>query len=297
VLALARRLGAAMRRERPRAVFVVSYYDVSGYAYVLAAAREGIASVDLQHGVAGRYNLAYADWPARPGGWRLLPRWFWTWTDADARLLRHWAGSAPDAAHRAVCGGHPFLQAWRDGLLAPDAATGAALQRLLAAAGPRQRVLVTLQPHLVNATDLAPLVDAWRHRPDVAWWLRLHPMALQDRAPLQALLDAQGVHDADVDTASALPLPLLLSQAGVHATHSSSAFIEAQALGLRSIVWSRYGAELAEDAVADGSTHVALDGAAFAQALDALRSAPAAHADAAAPSMAQALRTILELAQ
>lgn len=296
VVTLADSLRGAMRRERPRAVFVVSYYDVAGYAYLLAAAREGIDSVDLQHGVAGRYNMAYADWPVREGGWRLLPRWFWTWTEADARVVRGWAGCADTAAHRVVCGGHPFLQAWDDGIFVPEVAMVTALQRLLDSAGTRLRVLVTLQPHLVNPTDLAPLVDVWRRRPDVTWWLRLHPMAPQDRAPLEELLREQGVRHANVDDASALPLPLLLSHAGVHATHSSSTFIEARALGLPTIVWSRYGAELAEDTVAEGSTRVALDGAAFAQALDAVGSAPTARSEPA-PSMERALRTILERAQ
>lgn len=293
IKALARRVGAAMQQERPRAVFVVGYYDVGGYAYVLAAARQGIASVDLQHGVAGRFNLAYADWPPEARQWRLLPRWFWTWTEADAGLVRQWADPHADAPVRAVCGGHPFLQAWRDGDMDPGPAAQSDLRALLDAAQQRCRVLVTLQPHLVNPSDLAPLIEAWRLRPDTAWWLRLHPMGLHDRAALLAMLVQHGVRHADVDVATRLPLPLLLAHAQVHATHSSSTFIEAQASGLCSIVWSRYGAELAEDAVAQGDVSVALDGASFTKALDA-----AGRRDGTpgppAPSALSALRSILE---
>ena len=293
---LAAKLERRMRLEQVRAVFVVSYYDVSGYAFVLAAARAGILSVDVQHGVAGRYNPAYARWPlARTGETILLPRCFWTWTESDSTVIADWAPRHGRSARRAVCGGHPFLEAWRVGELFLEGPMQQSLERLLASAGGRTRVLVTLQPNLTHADALAPLTSAFREAADTVWWLRLHPMALAERAAIEALLHRHGVVHWDIDTATALPLPALLPHASVHATHSSSAVLEAEALGIRSIVWSVYGAELAEDAVARGIASVALDGASFRACLEGVALQATADSDLRPNPATQALRTILEM--
>lgn len=289
-LRLARLIEHRLRLERVRAVFIVSFYDVAGYAYCLAAARAGVISIDVQHGMTGRYHMAYSRWPAAQAPWRLLPRWFWTWTNADAAMIEAWAG--PDS-HRAVCGGHPYLDAWRDGSLSLDAAMTRSLQALRERTGERTPVLVTLQPNLVHEQALAPLLWAMARCKNAFWWLRLHPMGLNDRAALEALLASKGIDGFDIETATVLPLPVVLGHARMHATHSSSAFIEAAALGMPSIVWSAYGAELAEDAVAEGSTHPALDGPALAALVDSGVTVAAFPASVTTRGR-DALRTILE---
>jgi hypothetical protein len=254
-LRLADRVERRLRDERVRAVFIVSYYDVAGYAFTLAAARAGVPSVDVQHGVAGRYHMAYDRWPSRH--WRLLPRWFWTWTDSDAAVIAAWA---PAGAHRALRGGHPFLDAWREGQLTLASDLQPRLEALLARSGACTRILVTLQPQLVHAQALEPLLQAMARCRNAFWWLRLHPMGLGDRDALEGLLSSMGIAAFDIDVATALPLPALLPLAHLHATHSSSTFIEAATLGVVSVLWSEYGAELAEGAIADGSAHFAADG-------------------------------------
>ena len=246
-------------------------------------------SVDVQHGVTGRFHMAYAQWPATQAPWRLLPRWFWTWTDDDAALIEAWA---PRGSHRAVCGGHPYLDAWRDGTLSLDATMAQSLQALRVRTAERTPVLVTLQPNLVHEQALAPLLWAMANGTTVFWWLRLHPMGLQDRPALEALLANRGIKAFDIDSSTALPLPVVLGHAYVHATHSSSAFIEAAALGIPSIVWSQYGAELAERAIADGTTRQALDGPSLAALVESGMAAKASAS--AAPRGEDALRTILK---
>lgn len=293
VLRLARRIEPCLRREQVRALFIVGFYDVSGYAFTLAAARAGVPSVDIQHGVTGRYHLGYASWPRRRQPWRLLPRWFWTWTETDAALIAQWAD---ESAHAAVCGGHPFLDAWDEGHLRLDSAQQARLDGLVADSAGSLPVLVTLQPNLVHPAALQPLLDAMHQCREATWWLRLHPMSLGERAALEALLAVRGVGRWEIDRSTQLPLPALLARAGAHATHSSSTFIEAAAMGVPSIVWSPYGVELAEDDVRAGSTHAALDGTAFAQRLNVLAQSPSRPRAAAAKAGSAALRRILETA-
>jgi hypothetical protein len=290
VLSLSERLERVMRDERARAVFVVSFYDVAGYAYTLAAARAGIPSVDVQHGVTGQHHLAYAHWPAALMPWRLLPQWFWTWTDADASVIEAWASNG---THRAIHGGNPFMDAWREGVLEIDATQQWRLQALRECTGSRKPVLVTLQPGLMHAEALEPLLTAMKQSKNTYWWLRLHPMSLGGRPQLEALLASLNISNFDIDSATAIPLPALLPKCALHATHSSSAFIEAAALNIPSVVWSRYGAELAEGAIAEGSTHAALDGPSLAALVD---SGVAIATTSASESTRgrDALRTILE---
>jgi hypothetical protein len=289
VLGLAGRLERSLREDKVRAVFIVSFYDVAGYAYTLAAARAGIPSADVQHGVTGRYHLAYARWPTSRLPWRLLPRWFWTWTAEDAAVIEQWASPG---AHRAVWGGNPFLDAWREGTLDIDSNMRLQLKKLEAAAGTRTPVLVTLQPGLTHAKALAPLLEAMASCKTAFWWLRLHPMSLNSKPELEALLNLHGIEGFEIDSSTALPLPALLSKCALHATHSSSVFIEASAMGKPSIIWSQYGAELAESALAKGSARLALDGPSLAALVES--GITTEESMGAAPRGRAALHTILE---
>lgn len=298
VLSLASTLAKRMRRERVRAVFVVGYYDVGGYAYVLAASRAGATSIDVQHGVTGDLNMAYADWNVEPaGGLALLPRYFWCWSDDDARVIERWGGSHAPATRKAFVGGHPFLEAWRTGSIRLPADAQQALDRLLISAEGRTPVLVTLQPHLTAEESLAPLLQSWLRQPKVAWWLRLHPLATDDRACIEALLTSHGVTHWNITEASSLPLPVLLRHSAAHATHSSSTVIEAELLGIPSVVWSDYGEQLFEAHIRRGvATHVS-DGDAFVRALTERCETSHRSIDASEPSrLPSALHTILKAA-
>lgn len=295
IVRLAHVIEHRMRCEQVRCVFVVGYYDVAGYAYLLAAARIGIPSVDIQHGVTGPLHMGYAQWNVHPtGGFRLLPSWFWTWTPADAAVIDAWARHS-GMAHRALCGGNPFLEAWRSGEIAIDETMRGDADRLLQASTGRTRVLVTLQINLASPAALAPLLAAIEALPDVAWWLRLHPMALADQPLIEEMLRDCRARHWNIAQATALPLPVLLRHADVHATHSSSAVVEAAAFDVPSIVWSGYGAEFFEDMIASGTAELARDAAQFARALARLSARRSARAMPAPDRRIAALKTLLQL--
>lgn len=285
VLSLASTLAARMRREQVKAVFVVGYYDVGGYAYVLAANRAGAASIDVQHGVTGDLNMAYADWHVQPAqGFALLPAHFWCWTDEDARVVQRWATMPGTARQQTVVGGHPFMEAWRTGAMRLQGQAQQLLDQLQADAGGRPAVLVTLQPHLTSPAALAPLLQTWQRQPDVAWWLRLHPLAADDRAAIEELLVSHGVSHWNIEAATALPLPILLREAAMHATHSSSTVIEAELLDIPSVVWSDYGEQLFEAHIRRGAAIRVTDGDGFLHALTDRQRAPVGSPATTAPS-------------
>jgi hypothetical protein len=298
VLSLASTLASRMRRERVRAVFVVCYYDVAGYAYVLAAHRAGAASVDVQHGVTGNLNLAYAEWNFEPAaGLTLLPSHFWSWSDEDAEVVKQWAGSHHQKKHCAIVGGHPFIEAWRSGTMRLPAASQEALERLREGAEGRPAILVTLQPNLTSEEFLAPLLQVWRQRPRAVWWLRLHPMAPDKRACIEALLASHSVSHWNVTEATSLPLPVLLREATLHATHSSSAVIEAAFLDVPSVIWSTRGEELFESHIRNGIAIRVAGGDDFLRALTNQRKTSGLRSAAPVPPrLLCALQAILQVA-
>lgn len=265
-----------MRVERPQAVFIVGYYDVSGFAMSAAAALVGIPSVDVQHGITGALHPGYANWQKIPAaGYHLLPSWFWAWSDLDAKCVELWAEST-NGAHAAINAGHPFMDTWRQGGFQLDTAMATQLNQLKQRSEGRTVVLVTLQPQLTQGEAIAPLLDAIAARPDIAWWLRLHPLALTDKTIVEEELIRRGIHCWDVENSTTLPLPILLLNANWHFTHSSSSVIEAAMVGLPSAVWSLYGAQLFEDEINNGFAYAALNGTALTELLSVTRAAPGA---------------------
>jgi hypothetical protein len=298
MLSLASTLASRMRRERVRAVFVVGYYDVAGYAYVLAAHRVGAVSVDVQHGVTGDLNLAYAKWNVEPAaGLALLPSHFWSWSDEDAEVVKQWAGSHHQKKHCAIVGGHPFMEAWKTGTIRLPAASQEALERLRESAEGRPAILVTLQPNLTSEESMAPLLQVWRQQPRAVWWLRLHPMAADKRACIEALLASHSVSHWNITEATSLPLPVVLREATLHATHSSSSVIEAALLDVPSVIWSAYGEELFESHIRNGIAIRVAGGDAFLRALTDQRKTLGLQLAAPVPSrILCALQAILQVA-
>ena len=295
VLRLARAHVRRMIRDKPLAVMLVCWYDVGGYAYVLAGARAGIPVMDVQHGVTGQFHAAYSGWRDLPATvFRLIPTHFWTWTAADAAVIDAW-GSV--AGRRAVCGGHPLMQAWAAGLVPLGDAMNERLSQMLTDAQGRVRVLVTLQPGLLTPESLRPFIEACSSATNVAWWLRLHPMARSDAPSVEELMQGLKVEHWNVSDASDLPLPAVLAVSDVHATHSSSAVIEAEVLDVPSVVWSAYGRDLFEATVAPRLLKVTLTGESLVQALGPrpanVARSPMGEAVESMPQLHEALATFL----
>jgi hypothetical protein len=118
-------------------------------------------------------------------------------------------------------------------------------------------VLVTLQSGLSVTEQLGPLREVIElSGGEWSWWIRLHPAMVESPAAIRQVLMVPGAVVA-VEEPSAMPLYALLPVADVHMTHSSSTVIEAEASGLRSVITSRYGAELFGSQIANGSATVA----------------------------------------
>jgi|GEM_PF-6029909 len=261
MLWLAAILTKRMNNEGVKFVFLVCYYDVVGYAYTLAANRVGALSVDVQHGVTGEFHMAYASWNIRiAADFSLLPKCFWCWSDDEAQIVRNWTAKHPSIKTDAVVGGHPFIQAWHADNIQLPVIVKATLNRLLKSTEGRSPVLVTVQPHLISSDSLAPLLAAWRQQPRVAWWIRLHPAGINDREKIITLLESHDVSCWDIDDVTSLPLPELFRHVCLHITHSSSCVLEAEKMGVKSVLLSQFGAQYFAPQVRRGTAIYAQNG-------------------------------------
>jgi len=237
-----------LRTWRPRLAFQVSYYGVEGMAFALACHRAGIPVVELQHGVQGGLHPAYAHLVVDAGARHpLLPDWFWVWSAWEQDVITSWASPT---RHRVVVGGNPWLAAWQE---TPTPVMREAMARassLQARAGGRPIILVTLQPGLRADEQLEPVRRlADRLGDGHVVWIRLHPVMIAERESIRRAFGGVAV---ELDEPSDLPLPAVLPAADVHVTHSSSTVIDAVGFGVRSVLYSGYGAELFEPLVARG---------------------------------------------
>ena len=67
------------------------------------------------------------------------------------------------------------------------------------------------------------------------FWIRLHPIALDQKGLVSRTLEDHGLRNVDVENATALPLYAILRHMDVHITEFSSVVIEAQAFGVPSV--------------------------------------------------------------
>lgn len=227
-----------LARTRPQVVFIVSYYGNEAMALIRACRRRGIPTVDVQHGVISDTHWAYARWSRLPaGGFDLLPKYFWVWSESEAALIRAWADRSA-GAHAPVVAGNLFLSAWRDGaepFMTTIAERVTAIQHR--APAHLRHVLYTTNGFETPA-QLGVLRDAITRSADrLFWWIRLHPAQLGAR-PLveQALATAKGGYR--IDDAAAIPLYGVLRHMALHVTEMSSVVIEAAQFGVPSVLLS-----------------------------------------------------------
>jgi hypothetical protein len=235
----------------PRVVLSASTVTMERQSVMLAAARQGITSVDVEHGFhapLGPYgNLHFV--PAE--GARTVADWFWTWGKEQAEFLR---GTAlPErTAHRAVVGGNPWSVAQqRLGQNAANSGASPANEDVAQLRPPGKRTaLFCWQPDMIaheSEPRLLPaaLVDAARSVQDRCRLLvRLHPRSRHLIPVFARLLRAAGLSDAEVLVSSTASLRAVLDVADVLITSYSTVAFEGNDVGVPVLICDRLGARM-----------------------------------------------------
>lgn len=219
------------------------YYHPIGMALNLAAYNCSVPSVDIQHGSQGQYHVAYGSWNKLPKkGFELLPKIFWCWNQTDAKSINKWAQRI-GKAHEAIEGGNPLYSIWKD-LENRLHLTYDKNSTFIKKKENEIRILFSLQPMpnflpewFMDVVEKSP--DNWK------WYFRIHPNQLKDKNKIiHKLIDGLVTKKIEVETATKLPLPLLLQHIDVHVTEFSTVVLEAEVLGIQSILIHRNGLDL-----------------------------------------------------
>ncbi|MBL7835049.1 MAG: hypothetical protein JNK18_13910 [Cyclobacteriaceae bacterium] len=210
-----------LRRTKIRKVFLVCFHEEYGYAMCLAGARLGIDSIDIQHGVEGKFHPVYSPYAKIPAnGFELLPKNFWVWDHISFENIEAWK----HPFHK------PFLgkNVWLKYCQFTDIKTSVVIGKPM--------VLFSMQPLDDPLPDML-LRTIQKTCDRYEWFLRLHPRQFSEHGQLLERLDKFGLrNDVEITKGSQEPLPVLLRLAAVHATLWSSVVFEAYDMGVPSIV-------------------------------------------------------------
>lgn len=250
-----------------------NFYSLEGMAFVQAARRRGVPSVDLQHGLQGEHHGAYGRWAAVPDrGYSTLPDEFWVWTSAEAEAIDRWRGDR--LRHRPKVVGNPWRDRWFND---SDVLVAQYMQRARELRGGHTRqALVSLSWGLADEETDKLIEAARRCDPSIGWWWRLHPVEAHRSDEFAARLAARGLDAEHVRAATDMPLYALIRAADLTLAHSSTVIQEAAAFGVPSIVTSDYGAQIHGALVANGTVLHATEPDSIAAAVATLASGPAA---------------------
>jgi hypothetical protein len=263
---LAQWFGRVFDRAGASHAFVNTYYSLEGLAFVQAARRRGMRSVDLQHGIQGPHHIAYARWANTPSrGYSTLPDEFWVWGEEEVATIDAWRSGC--ATHVARTTGNFWLQRWFDDA---DPLVASYLQQARALRGSRPQVMVCVvwgvpEEETTKLIEAAKLCGS-----SIAWWWRLHPVMADQKDEFARRLESNGLDGSQVRQATDLPLFALLRFADLNVAHSSTVIREAADLGVPSVITSDYGAELHSALIGRGVALHATDERAIAAAIQTL---------------------------
>ena len=235
IMGIARYFKRVLTEVRPKVVFVTCWYGTESMACLLACNQLGIPAIDIQHG-SQDFHVAYDRWNRVPSsGYELMPTYFWCWSESEASIIRNWAGTLP--VHQPIVGGNLFLERWIAGTDDTVRAYDKILTRLKEPSKGQVQILYTLNGSTKEEINtIVEIIEALnRSGIEGHFWIRLHPIALDQKGLVRRTLEEHGLRNVDVENATALPLYAILRHMDVHITEFSSVVIEAQAFGVPSV--------------------------------------------------------------
>lgn len=204
-------------------VYLIAYYNGHLYGFIKACRDLGIETIEVQHGLQGKYHLAYGSFNnVPPSGYNIIPEIFWCWNEIYTNEINSWAGKT--TFHQAYNKGHLWIK-----YLQKNNKIGESSKKI---------VLFTAQPYEWNVAFrpfVIELLNTLGKKESI--YLRLHPSQLSEQKDIEKYLNEKGINvELNIDEASKVDLPTLLNQTKLHITLDSSVVIEADLFNVDSIV-------------------------------------------------------------
>ncbi|WP_237715493.1 hypothetical protein [Pelosinus fermentans] len=243
---LARRFSKDIKVLKPKIAFVSIYYTDVDLAFILACKRNNVITVDIQHGVQGRWQSAYGQWSNIPSnGYELLPDVFWNWSQVEFDAILEWSQS--NGKHHPFVGGNLFLEQWLD-------QSSAMIKHYdnIINVGLRNKQTSKITVLYTSNYGKIPkyMIDVIKSSSDIfTWWIRIHPGMIEKMNIFEDDLKQEGLTDVEIQLPTTLPLPALIRYCDVHITAYSTVVLEAEKFGVASVVTDksstyRYGEQI-----------------------------------------------------
>lgn len=229
-----------LKKTKPSVIIVEGFYSYIAMGMVLAAKRLGIKCIDVQHGVQSENDFLYSHWYKLPAkGYGVLPDIFWCWSLEEKENIDKWAKDFNVCT--AIVGGNPVLEINEvdkyennEQLFHSDAV----------------KILYTHQADF----ELSELfVEILKSSPDNwKWYVRFHPQYPEAKQKILEKFPSYNFKNVVIEKISELPLPVILKKMNLHITEFSSTVLEAETVGVPSIVLSEYGRSLFNKQIGKG---------------------------------------------
>lgn len=233
---------------QPTTIYLVNWYSLPHLALSSVASSKSIRVIDIQHGLQGNYHWMYGTWrlPAS-GRFELLPEVFQVWGEAEQKAISAWSNNH---FHHADIVGNRWLNNSDDFFYQH----GIKRQFIDFVKAQGDAVLYTHQWSDEQYFSKQVIAELLKQSKTALVLIRIHPGRVHEIPQVTMQLTEAGITNFDIDNASVLPLPLLLSHVSLHITYNSSTVIEAAQKGVKSLVFDplaeRYFAEqLASDMI------------------------------------------------
>jgi len=225
--------------SKPKRIYILCYYSLDVMAIVAAANFLKIETIEMQHGPQVDEHLCYGSWSNIPdSGYSVLPRVFWCWDYFSSKAIDRW--SSKNVLYDYFIGGHPWINFLKSQNIEYNFS---------------DYIVYTLQPSPYTLEDIFSdkLIRTIKKTKE-KWVIRLHPRQDVSILHVEELLQQKGVIDKIIlRDVSEYPLPIVLSNAKVHVTHSSGSTLEALSYNIPCLVINQIGFDYYKGLIQNGT--------------------------------------------
>lgn len=221
-----------------KVAYILCYYNVQMFGLIYALNKKGVITYDVQHGSQGKlhpmyqFNLSNL----KEGNFNTLPAKFWVWDTPSYNSLISWLPN--DRKGDVELNGNPWI----------DYSISLYKDRYSQFFKDTKRIiLITLQESIINDIflDLIDNLDQEKFE----WWIRFHPRMVEKKDYWKKYFLNKKINNINIDFATELPLPLILSYTFLHISRYSGSIIEGCHLNVKTFITDEIGIITYEDYV------------------------------------------------
>lgn len=222
-----------LHKSKIKMVIVSNWRNTIEMGLVMAAKKLGIKCIEIYHGYVGQQCYTHFKWIKEPKEtYEVRPNYYWFWTKESALAL-----NKELITGKAIYGGPPNALLWRNGISKQLENIDEHFAEKIPPG--KKIVLFTLNPYITYDEYPVWLVETIKETRDKYFWLlRKHHVDKKDSGEDILCHMSEQFGNVEWKYSSSAPLFQLLEYADVHVTYNSSSIIEAESVGLNTIILS-----------------------------------------------------------